>query len=272
MNGRARTYFRRLNISLPWLKIALIILMVMSVKFVAQARPQIFEDDEMVNYVAAPMLKHVKVPERPWRNLTGKKLVALTFDDGPSGYTTPQLLDILREKNVPATFFELGSMMQNHPEIVLREIEEGHEVESHTMWHQDLASISLEDVIYDVEQAKEVYRNILGYEPRFIRPPYGSYDYKIEENAGVPLITWSVDSLDWKYKNTESILDYGRRYLEDGGIVLMHDIHQTTVNAIASYIDILRDEGFEFVTVAELISLRKATVEPGVVYGSFYQE
>ena len=268
MNGRAKSYFRRLNICLPWLKIALIILMVLSVRYVAQARPLIFEDEDIADYIAAPMAKHVKVPERPWRDLYGKKLVALTFDDGPSSVTTPQLLDILHDKNVPVTFFALGSMMRNNPELVLREVNEGHEVESHTMWHQNLANIPLDDVISDVEEAKTVYREILGYEPRFIRPPYGASNFKLEENAGVPLITWSVDSLDWKYMNTDSILDHGRRYLDDGGIILMHDIHQSTVDAVGVYIDVLRDEGYEFVTIAELIKLRGAELDPGMVYGS----
>lgn len=273
MSGHAKSFsIRRVNISLPWFKIAFVILVILFVVFAIQAKPQIFEDETAASYVTTPMITQPKVPERPARNLEGKKLVALTFDDGPSSTTTPQLLDILLEKNTPVTFFDLGSRMQICPDIVMREINEGHEVESHTMYHQNLTNISEEEVIKDVTEAKQVYKELLGYEPKFIRPPYGAHDEKIEKNAGVPLITWSVDSLDWKYMEHDSILRYGQMFLKDGGIILMHDIHQTTVDAVSDLIDVLRGNGYEFVTVSELIKMRGATLENGGVYGAFHLE
>ncbi len=269
MNGRAKSFFRRVNISRPWLKFALIILMVLTVKFVVRARPQIFEDEVIASYVTTPMIIQPKVPERPWRNLEGKKLVVLTFDDGPSNATTPWLLDTLYEKNVPVTFFALGSMIQNNPEIVLREVREGHEVESHTMWHQNLTAISEEDVIADVEEARQVYKDLLGYEPKYIRPPYGASNYKLENNAGVPLIAWTVDSLDWKYKDVDSILWRSQQNLKDGGVILMHDIHETTIEAVPYLIDILRGNGYEFVTLSELVKIRHLNLENGALYWGF---
>ncbi len=234
--------------------------------------PQIFEDEAVTSYIETPMRYHVKVPDRPWRKLEGKKLVALTFDDGPNDATTPYLLDILYEKNAPATFFVLGMMLEANPEIALREEREGHEVESHTMWHQNLTAISEGDVIWDLNESKRVYTELLGHEPRFIRPPYGASDYRLENNAGVPLITWSVDSLDWRDRDRDEILTHAQQYLGDGGIILMHDIHATTVDAVPYYIDILRENGYEFVTLLELIKIRGAEPQNGKTYTSFTVE
>lgn len=268
IRGRRRSFFAQANIRTPWLKFAVVILPV--VFFGIHAINTGATGDGETNFeMIAPMQKHVKVPDSRRISLEGKKLVALTFDDGPRDTTTPLLLDYLKEWEVPATFFVLGSEMLKYPEVVEREIADGHEVESHTMWHQNLAELSGDDLYNDLNSARQAFIEVVGHEPKFIRPPYGSYDLGVQENAGAPLITWSVDSLDWKYMNTESILHYAQLYLSDGGIILMHDIHPTTIEAVPYLIDVLRGQNYEFVTVSELIEIRHAEVHPGEVYGSF---
>lgn len=265
---RSRSFFARTNIRAPWLKFGLVMLpFLLIVIFVSSTRTVV--DNIALPELEAPMQKHVKTPDRAWRDFTGKKLVALTFDDGPRNTTTPRLLDILKEKNVYVTFFALGSEILKYPDVARREIEEGHEVASHTMWHQNLARLSEGDLRNDITAANNAFLEVLGYQPSYIRPPYGSTSDLVRKNAGAPLITWSVDTLDWKYRNTESILSHTMSTIGDGGIILMHDIHPTSVDAVPTLIDTLRANGYEFVTLTELIQKRHATAVNGEVYGKF---
>lgn len=265
MNTRGRSFFRRIDIRFPWLKLVavlvigiLAILDLLDVTISKVAAPY-------GSIIVAPMAHHVRIK----RDITGKKLVALTFDDGPSSATTPRLLDILYEKDAPATFFMLGKMARENPDIVQRVDKEGHIVASHTMYHQNLIRISSAAVEDDIAESKAVFKDILGHEPTLTRPPYGNINDRIRDEIGTPLIFWSVDPLDWKSKNVDDILAVTKEQIHDGAIVLMHDIYDTTVDAVPVIIDELRKEGYDFVTIPELAKIRGVNLSNGTTYYNF---
>lgn len=257
--------FQRLNIRFPWLKVVFVVaigaIVVLDLLDVTVPRT-----GEPLNKIrVAPMSKHVKATDRV---LVGKKLVALTFDDGPSSVTTPRLLDILLEKDVPATFFMLGSQARNNPDIVKRADREWHEVASHTMYHQNLPRISAAAAASDINEAKDTLNSILGHSVRYTRPPYGNISDSVRAAAGTPLILWSVDTLDWQNRNVEIIMANVKRQVSDGGIILMHDIYDTSVDAVGMIIDELRNDGYEFATIPEIARERGLTLENGAAYRS----
>lgn len=202
---------------------------------------------------------------------TGRPLVALTFDDGPSGATTPRLLDILKEKNVKATFFVLGGMLNARPDISQRAEAEGHEVESHTMTHRNLEKATLGEIQWEVAAMNQVFQEKLGHAPKLTRPPYGNGIRRVEVtgNIGTPMVYWSVDTEDWRSRNAAAVQERIRCDTYDGAIILMHDIYPSTVDAVAGAIDELRAKGYEFVTVEELAKARGVEMVNGVTYFNF---
>ncbi len=209
------------------------------------------------------------VPDLPEVNPGVTKLVALTFDDGPSPTTTPRLLDILQSKNVKATFFVLGTMAQRSPDVLWRQSIEGHEVASHTMYHNQLTKLSAAQIRAEALEIDQVFKDILGHVPPFTRPPYGSYNGVVAEALGQPMILWSVDPRDWEARNAEVVRSRVVNAAQDGSIILLHDIHGTSVDAVPGIIDDLRARGFEFVTVSELAELKNVPLVNGVAYGRF---
>lgn len=201
----------------------------------------------------------------------GRPLVALTFDDGPSGVTTPRLLDILKEKNVKATFFVLGGMLNARPDISQRAEAEGHEVESHTMTHRNLEKASAGDVQWEAAAMRQTFMEKLGHEPRLTRPPYGNGIRRVEvtQNIGTPMIYWSVDTEDWRSRDAAAVQARVRQDTYDGAIILMHDIYPSTVDAVAGAIDELRARGYEFVTVEEMAKARGVEMVNGETYFYF---
>ena len=211
----------------------------------------------------APMSHHVKITERdPY----GKMLVALTFDDGPSPATTPRLLDVLTEKDVPATFFNLGVMARSNPEIVQRAARERHEIASHTMYHQNLINLPAASAQSDIAEAITTFNAILGHGPAYTRPPYGNYNDVVITSVGTPIILWSVDTRDWQSKDPSAIVSTTMSQVHDGAIILMHDIYPTSVDAIPTLVDTLRQAGYEFVTISEMAKLRGVELTPGTAY------
>ena len=264
--NRRRKIFKRV----PWLKFAVPIILIFFVILGVSGTFKRFSGETEVIVPTAPMSIQPEVPERIFRgNLIGKKLVALTFDDGPSSATTMRLLDILKEKKAIATFFELGGMARNHPEITRRAAQEGHEVGSHTMWHQNLIAVSRSAAEGDINEAKAVFREILGEEPKLTRMPYGNSNAFTASVAGTPLVYWSIDTRDWESKNADSVTEIAVSRAYDGAIILMHDIYDSTVDAVPRIIDQLRNEGFEFVTVSELAELKGEELKNGETYVDF---
>lgn len=192
---------------------------------------------------------------------TASQVVALTFDDGPNAKTTPQLLRVLQEKNVRATFFILGENAAEHPELVAQAAKEGHEIASHSYTHRHLKNLSREECAAELDKAEEILCRI-GQKPRLFRPPGGLYSEAVLEEAekrGYTTILWSVDPTDWKRPSVDFVV---RRVMEkaaSGGIVLLHDglYPLPTPKAVAQIIDRLRAKGFSIVTVGELLKYQE---------------
>ncbi|MBO7718140.1 polysaccharide deacetylase family protein [Candidatus Saccharibacteria bacterium] len=265
MSTRDRSLLRRIDIQFPWLKLVVVIFIgiVAILDLLDLTISKIAEPG--VRLKMAPMSRHVEIVKR---DLYGKKLVALTFDDGPSNATTPRLINVLKSKDAVATFFMLGSMARQNPDLVKQVEKEGNEVASHTMYHQNLPRISADSAIGDINEAKSILNDILGHPVKYTRPPYGNVNNVVLDNTGTPLILWSVDTLDWKNRNPAEILEITKNQVSEGGIILMHDIYDTTVDAVGSIIDELRKEGYEFATISELAKERGIKLENKTVYYS----
>ena len=264
-SSRKTPFFKRIDRRWPWLKLVAVMVVGMVALFDLLDLTISGVKDPSVRRMVAPMQTHVKVPER---SIIGKKLVALTVDDGPSGLTTPALLDVLKARDVPATFFMLGIMARRNPEVARRIFDEGHEVASHTMSHQNLVKIKPAAVEADINEMNAVFLEVLGEKPNLTRPPYGNFNENVREIIKTPLILWSVDTMDWKNRNPEAIVATALSQVYDGGIILMHDVYQESVEAVPELIDALRREGYEFVTVSELAKNRGVSLVSGKAYYS----
>ena len=184
-----------------------------------------------------------------------KKVVALTFDDGPDGNTTPQALDILAKYKIKATFFVQGKNIAGNESILKRMQSEGHEVGNHSWNHPILTKLSLEDAKQQLTDTEDAITKVLGKSSKLMRPPYGAISDDIRNSLDLSFIMWDVDSLDWKSKNESAILTEIQRQTTDGSIILLHDIHQTSVNSLPRVIEYLQGQGYSFVTVSELLNI-----------------
>ena len=194
-----------------------------------------------------------------------KKVVALTFDDGPNATTTPQALDILAKYKIKATFFVQGQNISGNEALLKRMKSEGHEVGNHSWNHPVLTQLSLEDAKKQLSDTESAITSVLGSSSKLMRPPYGAISDDIRNSLDLSFIMWDVDSLDWKSKNEAAILTEIQRQATDGSIILMHDIHQTSVNALPKVIEYLQGQGYSFVTVSELLGNH---VKPHEIYYS----
>lgn len=188
--------------------------------------------------------------------------IALTFDDGPHYKYTAEILDILEEYGVKATFFVIGTNVSDHPELVERELAEGHEVENHTYDHVYLKKISEEEIFSEVSDNESIIAGITDYSTHFVRPPGGLYDDRlmpIVDRLGYKIVLWSVDTCDWKRPPSESIAANVINTVKSGDIILMHDFIcgvSPTPDALRIIIPSLLEKGFSFVTVSELARCR----------------
>ena len=200
----------------------------------------------------------------------GEKLIALTFDDGPSQYTS-QLLDGLAARGAKVTFFMLGEMAEGRKALVKRAWEEGHQICSHTYGHPDLKTLSSDAVRSQFTRTDAILDSALGFDATYmIRPPYGNYNQNVLNIGGVPFFYWSVDTRDWESRNATSAYNQFLSAARDGSIVLMHDVYPTTITAALNAIDTLQSQGYQFVTVAELFYRRGVTLQNAKIYYDCY--
>lgn len=179
--------------------------------------------------------------------------VALTFDDGPHKSCTPELLDGLKLRGVKATFFLMGENIAGKEEIVLRMQKEGHLIGNHSYRHIQMTKEGEDEACRAVEKTEQLIASITGSRPEYLRPPYGAWNEELECRVNLTTVLWTVDSLDWKLRNTERIVRRVEKSVKSGDIILMHDIFPTSVEAALRIVDDLQKEGYEFVTVEELL-------------------
>lgn len=194
------------------------------------------------------------------------KYVALSFDDGPNLQTTPRLLDGLAKRDVHATFFILGCEVKGKEELLCRIKVEGHQIGQHTYSHVALQNLGEWAVKQELERAEEELQEVLGDGDYWLRPPYGLIRPEQYRLADCPLITWTVDSEDWKLLDAEKVVQSVRGQVQSGDIILMHDIYESSVDAALRIVDELQEEGYEFVTVRELMECCGVEPEAGQLY------
>lgn len=181
------------------------------------------------------------------------KKIALTFDDGPHPVYTPMLLEGLKKRDVKVTFFLMGSAVEKYPDIVKRISDDGHLIGNHTYHHVGLDNADEKLIQSEVVSANELIEQVAGERPQFIRPPFGQCNDQIETDTGMICVLWSIDPQDWCTNDASKVVKRVLANARENGIILMHDQYKTSVMAAFTIIDELQKEGYEFVTVDELL-------------------
>ncbi|MBQ3100246.1 MAG: polysaccharide deacetylase family protein [Clostridia bacterium] len=198
-----------------------------------------------------------------------KPMVALTFDDGPCK-NTYRIVDILASYGAVATFFEVGQNVNSYPDAVRYAVAYGNEVGSHSYNHPNLQSLGYSAIRSQVDRTNTAFINAIGYAPTLFRPPYGSRNSSVDSAVGMPMILWSVDTLDWKSRNANSVYNITMNNSRDGSIILMHSLYTSTADALEMILPALIEQGYQFVTVSELAEYRGYTLTGGNRYSSLY--
>jgi peptidoglycan/xylan/chitin deacetylase (PgdA/CDA1 family) len=195
--------------------------------------------------------------------------IAMTFDDGPHATNTPKLLDLAANRHIKLTFFVLGECVQQNPAVLQREVAEGHEIGNHSWSHPNLAKLSDEAVRSQLQRTEDIIVKTAGVKPKLMRPPYGELTKRqrvwVNHDFGYKVILWDVDPLDWKRPGPSVV---ARRIIagaRPGSIILSHDIHPPTIEAMPQVFDALLAKGFKFVTVSELLAMNKGGERPEAV-------
>ncbi len=197
-----------------------------------------------------------------------KPAVALTYDDGPHPSVTHDILDVLEKYDARATFFVVGSRVSEYSDCVKRASELGCQIGNHTHNHKILTSASDSQIASEIAKTNSVVKNITGKAPEIARAPGGSFNSRVKSIVGMPLIQWSVDTLDWKNRNASSVISSVKNNTRDGSIILMHDLYGSTAEATKTIVPWLVKEGYQIVTVTELMQLKGIDMKDGAVYYS----
>lgn len=197
-----------------------------------------------------------------------RKIIALTFDDGPSIYTS-MIIEALEKYQSRATFFVLGTNVERYPNIILDIINSGSQIGAHSYSHEHLTDLKGEQLDYELNMVHDkVFYEISNYiyEPNIFRVPYGEYSTKLQEYINYPIVLWNVDTLDWQLRDVEAIKNTIKEQVFDGAIILCHDIYEPTALAIVDLIPELIDEGYQLVTIDEYMAIRDINMENGEIY------
>lgn len=190
----------------------------------------------------------------------GKKLIALTYDDGPNPVTTPKLLDILEQNKVNASFFEIGNQIAGNEALLKRQTHDGDQISSHTWTHPVLTSLSVDEANSEITKAADLIKTVSSQDWQLFRPPYEAINQPILDKINFSAVNYDVDTLDWKIHSVDSVYQRAISGAHDGAIILMHDIHPWSVQATPKIIATLKNEGYTFVTVSQMI-LAKGNLE-----------
>lgn len=205
-----------------------------------------------------------KYPDVVFRVDTDKKLVALTFDDGPHPYFTPMLLEVLSQERAPATFFLLGRQVEKYPRIAARIVREGHELGNHGYSHRAMRFLSWKDIYREIRKTERLVAYHVGVKTTLFRPPYGEIVpmiVNVNRYAGYKLIRWSIDPKDWdQSRNAATIAEHVLTAVKPGDVLLFHDggrNQEEAIQAVRQIIRVLKKQGYQFVTVSQLLKNAK---------------
>ncbi len=197
-----------------------------------------------------------------------KPMIALTFDDGPSAHTE-RLLDIFKEHGGSGTFFVVGNMISGKEDTLRRIVDDGHEIGNHSWNHRQFTNLSEEELTDQIMMTRAKIYDTIGKDCLIVRPPYGACNDDVKAvgaKLGVHFVNWSVDTLDWKSRDAQAVYDETMKYVKDGAIVLYHDLHKSTVDAMETIIPKLIEDGYQLVTVSQLFEFSDKTIEAGKMY------
>jgi peptidoglycan/xylan/chitin deacetylase (PgdA/CDA1 family) len=195
-----------------------------------------------------------------------KKTVALTFDDGPNGAKTRQIVDILENNKAHATFFMIGNRMASYASTIKTVLEAGNEIGSHSYDHTNMRKKKITELLENEEKTQEIYYGITGQYLKYTRPPYGAINSSVKEALDTIFITWSLDTEDWLHRDKDYIVNYIMENIQDGDIILMHDSYNSTVEATRELLPKLYAEGYQVVSVSELADLKGRVLENNTIY------
>lgn len=184
---------------------------------------------------------------------TEAKKIALTFDDGPHPVYTEEMLEVLEEAQVPATFFLLGQNIEGNEDVVKDIAENGHLIGNHTFHHVQITGLPKEQAYEEIDQTSRLIEKLTGKGTEYVRPPFGTWNEGLESNLDLIPVMWTIDTLDWTTKNVDTIVNHVVKNAGENDIILMHDSYKSTVQAVERIISLLKAEGFEFVTVDEVL-------------------
>ena len=201
----------------------------------------------------------------------GKKLVALTFDDGPSEYTK-RILRTLKQYDSVATFFVVGNRVELFEDVLKEELEIGCEIGNHTYEHKVLTELNAEQIWLQIYRTNEAVKKVTGEYPTLMRPPCGYDNGSTNCIIAMPLILWSVDTKDWQTQNCYCSVQTVLENVKDGDIILMHDMYEASAEAVETIVPSLIAEGYQLVTVSELAEYRGMILQEGGEYSSFKKE
>lgn len=221
-----------------------------------------------VQATASPVPESVETVVQPTpAPVVRDKAVALTFDDGPSRANDGKILETLQKYGAHATFFVLGDRARVDGDILQMYLAAGCEIGSHSWNHPQLSKMKWNKVERQLSKTNKMVSNLTGgYQIRLLRPPYGSISKTMRKKLDMPMILWSLDTLDWKTRNTKKIFREVRKEVKDGDIILMHDIYSTTADAVEKVVPWLQNKGYDVLTVSELMERKGKNIENGSAY------
>ena len=194
------------------------------------------------------------------------KVVYMTFDDGPS-YNTIKIVNTLVKYDSKATFFLVGNQIEKYAKTMDVLVKNGMDIGNHTYSHKELTKLRDKEILKEIDLTNEVIYNKTGIKPMFLRPSYGAMNKRIKKLSTMPIIIWNIDTLDWKYHNSNKIKDKILKYVSDGDIILMHDTYVATLNAVEMVIPELKKQGYKIVSVSELFKYKGVKPKLGIGYG-----
>lgn len=221
-------------------------------------------NSQVQDYINAGWFKERNVQIDP-----SKPMLALTYDDGPKAATTEKILNVLEKYNASATFFVLGNMAEKNTDILRKMDILGCQIGNHSYSHSNLTELSEEDAAQEINKTSNIVYSAVKKHTAIVRPPYGAYNDRVLSVINKPFILWTVDTLDWKYKNADYVVKEVLAKANDGSIILMHDIYDSTAEATARLVPELISRGYQLVTIEEMAHYRDIPLNAGKVYGKF---